>query len=226
MYRLGHKLEKPRSRKPLWFSLALIAVLLIGGLIFASKQLRAPTTVTQAAPVIRKVTANSVPVKGFDEPGFDIELPSDWKLAAHLTSPYNLYRFQGTGKADVNRMLDVYQDTIPKNFMVNRVQPLEANGEKITPLGSMSENCADFTRGPSVSGQQGTPAKWEGIDFLCDLNNYQRNVVGTTTKGSINTITLKSATGNTHQFFFAYTDNSINANYTTFYSALTSFSTK
>lgn len=226
MYHYRIKTKLPKRRWPLFLAVAGLVFLVGGVIIFILQNLKSNTVVTQAAPVIRKVTATSVPVKAFEEPGFHIELPDDWKLISHLDSPYNLYHFQGTAKANTSRILEVYQDIIPTNFMVNRVQPIEANGEHVTLVGNVSENCADFTKGPPAAGQRGTPAKWNGIDFLCDLNNPLRNVVGTSAIGGINKISLKSSGGQEHLFFFAYTDNSIAPDYTTFYTALSSFASK
>lgn len=226
MYRHGYKARQYRSRRPVWIGFGCLVLVVFGGLFLASKYLKPDTKVSQAAPVVRKVTAGASAVKGFDEPSFELELPTDWKLVSHTDQPYNLYYFQGTTVASRSRILQVYQDTIPINFMVNRVQPIEANAEHISAVGTVSDNCAEFTKGPSVPGKPGTLAKWVNVDFLCDLDNYERNVIGTSAKGSLNSVSLKGPSGAEHKFFFAYSDQSINPNYDTFYTALKSFSVK
>ena len=226
MYQIGLKPKIHRRRWPLWLGLtgSLLLVVIIG--VIASRHLKSQTKLSQAPAVITKVRPSSTPLQSFDEAGFEIELPSDWKLVTHLDQPYNLYHFQGSAKDSVGRILEVYKDTIPVNFAVNRVQPIEASGGKVAAVGGVSENCADFTKGPGTLGTTGAPAKWQGVSFLCDLDNVQRNVIGTSTLGGVNRVTVKGQTGTPHQFFFTYTDHSINPNYATFYGVLDSFSAK
>ena len=226
MYKLGHKAQH-KKHWPIWVWVAcgLLAVALI--LIFLNFTVLNPkTTITQSAPVVTKVTASGSPLKLFDEPGFTIKLPSDWQLVTHLTQPYNLYRFQGTNKTNSGRILEVYQDVIPVNFAVNRVIQVEASGSQVSAIGSVSDNCADFTKGTKAPNAYGVLAKWQGADFLCDIDNTQRNVVGTSAQGGLNKVVVTGASGTPHPFFFTYADHAINANYGPFYSALTTFTVK
>lgn len=71
------------------------------------------------------------------------------------------------------------------------------------------------------------PAKWDGVDFLCDMDSKFRNVVGSSSPGNINKVTLTSQTSFTpHSFFFVYEDNNYNPEYTIFYEMLDSFKVK
>jgi len=73
----------------------------------------------------------------------------------------------------------------------------------------------------------GASAKWQGIDFLCDQNNLERDVVGTSSLDGINTVSLNSPSGGgAHKFFFTYTNQSINGDYSVFTDAVTSFKMK
>lgn len=226
MYRMGHKPKKTR-RIPVWIwpsaSLLFVALLLI---VLNYLFLKPKTTITQSAAVTTKVTAGDAATKVFDEPSFTLKLPSDWKLVDHFVQPYNLYRFQGTTKTNAGRIMEVYQDVIPVNFAVNRVIQLEPSGNQISSVGSVSDNCADFTKGTKAPGAYGVLAKWQGTDFLCDVDNTQRNVVGTSSQGGLNKVVIKGDSGGTHAFFFTYADHSINANYGSFYAALSSFTVK
>jgi hypothetical protein len=115
-------------------------------------------------------------------------------------------------------------DTIPTNIGVNRVLPVQGEGSRVIPT-TVSDTCADFT-GDKVPGNQNTPAKWGGIDFLCDLANYERDVVGTSSSDGVNTVKVTGATTGTHQIFFTYTDNGATPDFTIFVNAVTSFRMK
>ncbi len=224
MYRVGLKPNKKKRRWPLWLAACLVVLLLIIGGVFLGTRVHTATTITQAAAVTTKVNNALATSKTFSEPGFDLKLPTDWTLREHITGEYNIYRFQGTGKLSVGQILDVYQDTTPVNFPVNRVQPVEASGTHITADGSISDNCADFTKAAPASGQSGNPAKWQKVDFLCDLHNTTRNVVGTSAAGSINKVIVQGEGGTTHSFFMSYTDHGLTPDYGALYGAIETFS--
>lgn len=224
MYRVGSKPNKKKRRWPLWLAACFIVLLLVIGGVFLGTRVHTPTNITQAAAVTTKVNSAAVMSKLFSEPGFELKLPTDWTLREHITAEYNIYRFQGTGKVSVGQILDVYQDSTPVNFPVNRVQPVEASGTHITANGSISDNCADFTKAAPASGQSGNPAKWQNVDFLCDLHNTARNVVGTSAAGSVNKVVVQGDSGANHNFFFAYTDHGLTPNYGPLYGAIESFS--
>ena len=224
MYQLGLK-PRLQRRWPLWLGIGtLFLIVFISAAVFVLRSLKPSTTVSTSAAVTTKVTATTSPLKLFNQPGFSLQLPSDWKLVEHLTQPYDLYRFKGGSKATVNQLLDVYQDVMPVNFAVNRAQQVEADGEHMASVGNVSDNCAQYTRGSTTLGMTGSPAKWQDTDFLCDLNNTSRNVVGISATGAINTVVLKGPDGHPHKFFMTYTDNTINPNYSTLDSAISTFS--
>lgn len=227
MYHLGLK-PKTSHRLLLWVGvLGLLVLLGVGLYLFARQYLKSETTIKQSDAVVTKVTVNAPPLRLFDQADFTMQLPTDWTLATQTSKPYNLLRWQGGGKSKVGRFMEVYQDTIPANFAVNRVMPVEASGNTVAVLGEVSDNCADFTNtGGAPQTSRGTAAKWHGVDFLCDLGNYERNVVGTSSVGAINSLTMRSASGTTHKYFFTYTDNNINPDFSTFYNALGSFKLK
>ena len=224
MYRVGTKPQAKKRRWPLWLGLIWVLVCLLALGVFLGSRVHSRTNITQAAPVTTKVTASSSTLKLFSQPNFELKLPVNWKLVAHITGEYSIYRFSGTGPAASLRSLDVYDGTIPVNFAVNRVQPVEANGTHLSANGSISDNCAEFTKAAPASGQAGSAAKWQNIDFLCDLHNVTRNVVGTSASGGINRVAVEGQDGLKHNFFLAYTDHGLNPDYAAFYSAIESFS--
>ncbi len=222
MYRHGHK-SKKQTRLPLWIVLSFaFIVMLILLVVFASRFIKADTSIQQSEAVTRTVTPSASAYKSFDTPVFKFDLPAEWKQAESVPSQYDIYRFTSGGKTPGTRSVDVYVDTIPTNFPVNRVIALEPSGDKVVMNGEISENCADFTKGPSSPGSTGTLAKWQSIDFLCDLANSARNVVGTSSKGAVNSVTVTGASGAARKLFFVYTENSITPDYAPFTAALNS----
>ena len=225
MYRVG---TRHRRKRIMWslISLTVLALGLIGGL-FVQRLLHPKTTLNQSQAIVTKVKASAVPIKLYDEAAFSVELPSDWKLGERSTAPYNVYRWQGTSKSSNATTLEIYQDTIPVNFVVNHVLAVTADGNQVTADGEISDNCANFTKDTSATpGVYGVHGKWQGIDFLCDLSNTARNVVGTSSAAGINSVTIKGPTNLRHKFFFTFTDHSLSSDYTPFYNALLSFRVK
>ena len=173
------------------------------------------------------VSTNAVSVQTFNEPVFSIQLPIDWKLISHTTGIYDSYTWQDTTKYEDNRNLNLYVDTIPTTAAVDRLQPVIAEGDRLQ-VGVMSDNCLTFVGPTKINAQsaQSLPnqvAKWQGINFICDLGNYNRNAVGTSSPQGINTVTLTGPTTGQHSFFFLYTDHNITPDYTIFTNALASF---
>jgi hypothetical protein len=160
----------------------------------------------------------------FDEEAFTFSLPADWKkLGPANTSSYPKYSYQATLKNADNRYLDIYMDKLPLDMAVNKAVAVKAEGAKLSH-GSVSDNCANFTARPG--GALKVQAKWDGVDFLCDMDSMTRNVTGTSAQGSINKVELISPGMSKHTFFFVYTDNNFSPDYGIFYDFLDSFSVK
>jgi hypothetical protein len=228
MYRVGNRITHHRKRT-VW-TIALLLVL-IGGLITTGstlkKRLLPHTHITNSATVVKQVTIAKAAAQTFDEGVFTISLPTSWKAVAGEKQPYDLYRFEGDIGTPNEQVLEIYQDTIPVNFAVNEVLPVSSAGAQLAPLGTISDNCDTFTKSTAaIATSAGTPAKWSGINFLCDLNNTERSVIGTSSPDGVNTVTLDGPTSGKHSFFFDYSDTSISPDYTTLYNALASFRVK
>jgi hypothetical protein len=160
----------------------------------------------------------------FDEAAFFFKLPPDWKKTGQiLTGPTKKYSYQATLKNAENRYLDIYVDAIPQDMAVNKAVAVRAEGAKLTH-GNVSNNCIEFTNKPA--GGFVAPAKWDGVDFLCDYGSTGRNVIGTSAPGSINKVELTNAGFSKHSFFFVYTDHNYTPDYGIFYDFLDSFSVK
>ena len=91
----------------------------------------------------------------------------------------------------------------------------------------VSENCVNFTDAKYKDGRTGiAPAKWQNIDFLCDMANIQRPVVGAISSDGINYIKLTGPTTGEHKLFIVFADYGVNPNYSVLYDILDSFKMK
>ena len=224
MYRLGEPLAHYHKRI-VWVVVIAVVLVTVIAFLLVHYLVRANMAIGPTPPATTTSVASGVATKTLDEPLFTIALPTDWQLAASMSSP-SMYRFVATAKPDNARWLDVYVDSVPNNFAMNRMLPVQANGTGITVIGTVSDNCVNFT-GPGVTVGSGTaPAKWEGITFTCDTGNYIRDVVGIGTGTADNSVALTSTDKGTHKFYFVYTDNDASADYTLFTSALKTFQLK
>jgi hypothetical protein len=224
MYRLGDNPIKRRHRHMVFF--AVLVLLLLGAGIFTKNSLRSDTTVSPPPPAVSStVAADTGKTKNIDEPMFSLDVPADWKLANRQTSPVDSYTWESTDSKAAGRAITLYIDTLPTTMGVNRALSVQANGSSITAIGDVSDNCASFTSPTAGQPAVATPAKWGGAAFLCDLGNYERDVVGIVSNDGINKLNVAGQTG-MHSLFFTYTDNNIQPDFNIFISALQSFRLK
>lgn len=224
MYRLG---EREHNHRKLYIVLGLLAVLIVA-LFFWARHFLSPDTQLSGTPVpkITNVTYDQTKLQTIDEPDFSMSIPATWKLnTTTMDVPKPMYVWQGTVGEDRTRWISVFVDASLASFAVNRALHIQANGAAINVIGSTSDNCTSFTG--AVSSQTGkSPAKWETIDFLCDSGNYERDVVGIVSSDGMNNVNLDGPTKGIHHYFFTYTDNSNQPDYTIFTGALKTFKAK
>ncbi len=224
MYRADKRGKSRRRRALKWIVALVIVVALIGWAVVAIRHaLKPKTTITQARALTTQVTYSNQ-TKHYDEGDFSLNLPATWRPVPRPPHTYNSFTWQSSDQVTNGQVIEVYEDTIPVNFAVNRVLIVEGENDHLSVDGSASDNCSNYTLNePSASSSIGAPAKWQGINFLCDQANRQRDVIGTSSTDGINTVILKSQAGGTsHKFFFTYTDYSVNPDYTVFYNTLNS----
>lgn len=224
MYRIAnrHKTRRRRSRFWLGFTLFFLAIVAFG-LVQFLQSLHQTTVVSASKAVITKVSYQGK-VKHYNEGNFSIDIPSDWQPAPRPPYTYQSYTWRTTDKADAIQ-IEIFEDTIPTNFAVNRALIIDGAGNHLELTGQASDNCVKFTN--DTSGGQaglGVKAKWQNIDFLCDRTTTTRDTIGTSSADGINTVVLKGSDGTSHKYFFTYTDNQLSPDYTVFYNALSSFS--
>lgn len=200
------------------FVVGIAALVFVG--LWLRRELRPQTVIHETTPTSTYI--GLLPTQAFHLKTFQINLPKDWQQITPPTASA-AYSWRGATKDNNARALDVYIDAIPANFAVNRMLPLTANGSGVQATGGVSNNCSTFTLASTTDPHTGiAPSKWDGIDFLCDMANYVRNVVGTSSADGVNTLSVSGPSG-THRYFFVYTDHSGEPEYDTFTQALQSF---
>ena len=222
-YKLNTR-EKSRRRRIIFWCIVLLLVLalLFASFIIIRDKLRPKVVIKQSTAISSKVVYADK-TKHYDEPDFGIDLPTSWHPVPRPVGPYQSYTWQSSDVGTDGQQIELYEDTIPTQFAVNRILIIDGEVDHVTLNGTASDNCSKFTKGAATI-QEGAPAKWQGIDFICDQSNTERDVIGTSSTDGVNTvILLNQSTGIKHKFFFTYTDYSLNPDYTIFYNALNSF---
>lgn len=221
MYKLGRSTH--HSHK---IAAALLFIAICGtvfGVVWLVKYLQPENTVSQSEPRTTHVSVAAPKTKTVKGDGFSMEVPEKWKSVKNDTI-YNMYSWQGTGKVDSPRRVDVYVDKLPTTMSLNRMLPVKADNDGLVIAGDVSENCVNFTDKKNMNRLTGdAPAKWSGINFYCDMSNYVRNVVGIGSSDGTNFVRVKGESGKTHKFFIVYTDHSAEADYDVFTDILDSF---
>lgn len=220
-----HQLHANHRRRRHIRRWGFIALIIIVGLAVWLHSLKSQTQVTAAQPVTKTIVAANT-TKLWSEPFFSLKLPSGWVQVGTPTASH--YEWRGGQKGvDDSRTIDVYVNDIPANLAVNRVIAVDSNGAEIDVQGAVSANCSTFTgSGVHTPGEGPAPGLWNNLPFICDLANYERDVVGTISDQGVNTIKLTGASGQQHRFFLVYTDSSYAADYDIFTAALQSFQAK
>lgn len=226
MYRIGRRSKKHTKRKVWVFILLLLFVAIGVAGYFAYKIVQEPDeTITTTQAITREYAPpQGEDTKEFKQNEFSITLPSDWVFKGHIDRPYNVYSYQATKKNADNRTLEVFVGVVPTDVAFNRLLPVIIENDKIVVTGSVSENCVEFTGphgNPRGAGVSALPAKWLGVDFLCDMSNYTRNVVGVGTVAQRHNIVLKGPSGQ-RTFYFKYIDHNISPDYQILENALES----
>lgn len=155
---------------------------------------------------------------------FTFDLPAGWRAVTAPSTQPTAMSWTGVASGGAGRRLDVYIDNVPVALAANRLLPVQPSGDRLNPVGNVSDNCTNFTDKATESTATGTaPAKWNGVNFICDMANYERDVVVTGSSEGINTVTLSGTAGTHHQVCLVYTDNSIDPDYSVFIAVVQSF---
>ncbi len=214
------KVTSHHRRRVVRVLIALAVVATIAAGFWLRSALRPNTVIHDANATTTHI--GLLPTQEFKLNSFQINLPKDWKQVTP-SAAQAAYSWQGTTKTSAARSLDVYVDNIPTALAVNRMYPLMAEGNRLQTIGGISNNCSTFTLASTTDPRTGiAPSKWNGIDFWCDMANYLRDVVGTSSAQGINSVAV-TGPGGTHKYFFVYTDHTGEPEYDTLTAALESF---
>ncbi|HVX24285.1 MAG TPA: hypothetical protein VG992_03010 [Candidatus Saccharimonadales bacterium] len=224
MYQVDHRRKKhPRRRKLLWLFLLAFITAMVVLIIWILHHIKPDTVIHQSKAITTKVTF-ATHTKHYDEGVFSIDIPTGWKLAPRPPHTYTSFTWKTSTNGSDGQVIEIYQDTIPVNFAVNRMLVVESEDNHLTVDEPASDDCQNYTRtGVGTYNATGFLAKWQGVSFLCDANNTERDVIGTSSADGVNTVIMRSNDGTKHRFFFTYTDYQLNPDYTLFYNALRSF---
>lgn len=226
MYRFR---ERHHSHRKLFIALGCLLLVIVAGTVAGINLLKPETDIgTTPPPVVSQYAADAAKGTAVSTSLFTLTLPTGWK--ARVTTgdiPRPAYSWIGGSGDEATRWLNMYVDSVPANLAVNRVLPVQANGASLTVVSSTSDNCSNFTRPSATDTQNGAvSAKWDGTEFICDLANYNRDVVGMSSAEGINYVTLTGSTTGEHRIFMTYTDNSPSPDYSVFTNIVKSFSLK
>lgn len=232
-YRYGHRPgRRRRTRVMIMLAVSFLILAIVGGVIALDLYKHRPKPVAGTSQTIVQALDESSQNFSVDEPTFTMELPSDWTLASRQNDQYeHSVTWQATKKHEDNRTLKVYVDLMPVQKSINNLLPIAVEGNQLQP-GDVSDNCATFTQGVKpVPGDTSTrpvdtPAKWGGVDFICDLPRTIDREVGSGSVGAINTTVVTGPSKGTHKYFFLYVDHNIQPNDAIFINAIRSFRAK
>ncbi len=213
----AHKHAKLKKRL-LW----LLLVLFFAAFLYILFHVRiAPKQDTKSSPSVSKAYAPTTERRQvITKPELTFEATSGWKETPVPQTAYSpRYVYKDVKNA---RILEIYIDNPPQHFGVNKAIVVDSSNGLLSH-DSVSDNCTTFTDGTNKDQRTGiSPAKWQEVDFLCDMSNSARAVVGTISNDGINTIIVTTASGRTYKVFITYTDNNINPDYNVFYELLNS----
>lgn len=225
MYRVdkrAHRHKKIRNLSWVVFGFVLLGVLVFGllHLSFTPEQ-----EIKNSPPVSTSYATHANAKIDVEKKIFHMQLPAGWKertVTSGVAIPdYSFY----SPSADAQQ-LDIFVTTLPTTMALNKAIVVSAQGDGVA-YSAVSDNCSTFTDSSKADPRTKIiPARWQGIDFLCDTGNYARALVGIVSTEGINQVTLTGPETGAHKLFITYTDNSISPSYTTFYDILGSLRMK
>lgn len=225
MYHVGKQIHKHRRSQKI--SVIILLILFFGLLVFWLMQLKiAPSAIIRNDPPVSKnYTASDMAKVNVDKPEFKMELPAGWVERTVIASPTGP-RYTFSAKIGEAQILDIYIDNPPTNLGINKAIVVSAQGSGLTHE-YVSENCITFTDPKYKNPHTGfAPARWQEIDFICDMANTNRQVVGTISRDGMNQVHTVGASGATHTVLMTYTDNNITPSYSTLYDIIASMQFK
>jgi hypothetical protein len=226
-----HRKQRKRSAGWLWFWLTLLLIFVgIAGFI-AWDVLRTRSEQQSGDVLVSQFEVDRPAVQTIQQDTYSFELPADWVEVKRFNNKYDAgITWQATAAKQDNRYLTIYLNKLPTKLPVNRMLPVESIGRSLRH-GPISDNCAKYTPGGKVDANAASKArpviaKWDEVEFICDLPKVFDNVVGTSSSEGINSVSITGPEKGTHKYFFLYTDHNIHPNYEIFLNVIESFRAK
>lgn len=228
MYTVNHRQRHHKLfLRFLLFAIPFVAILVIAiWFIFFRDTNSTSANFTKAGAEVAVVKPDT---KDFTNEYFKITLPSSW-VADGRKNPHSYevyYEFHNTLENYDNRWLRVYVDVIPDFQKLNRLLPVSIVNNRLVP-GSLSDDCRSFTGAPtqnsSQSSGQSWKAKWQGVEFFCDMN-ISENYMGTASVDQGYSVSLANGDGSIHKYFIVYIDHNIHPDYQLLSDVVKSFET-
>jgi hypothetical protein len=149
--------------------------------------------------------------KTFDEELYSISLPTDWEL--YRRNENNLFKtneYRATKSLEDGRTLTVYMDSMPDNFALKLLLPVDVTGDRLAHR-PVSSRCEEFTKGAEDRIRDGravdvVQAKWDNVEFTCETSAYRFVVgIGEPKTGKLGAM-IRSSDGTEHMIFIVYQD--------------------
>jgi hypothetical protein len=229
MYHFDRRVKRKKKRYgfiKLIFKFTIFMAVVFGVWYYLTHQ---PSNVNNSGGILVPVKSDEPAKVHIAEPSFEMYLPIDWKeYARRPAPPLNVISWKGTSKESAARTIDVYVDTIPDTLAVNRILPVSGEEDRLA-VSPASENCMTFSADTASLSPTATaklkvlPVTWQGVQFLCDIPNSLRNVVGAGSLEGVNKVSLTGSKKGKHSYFIVYTDSSAHPDEKTFPDVLRSF---
>jgi hypothetical protein len=212
-----HHSHKKTRRRTIWIGVLLVVIALVYLLLHI--RITPKQEIKNAAPISQGYTGTRRQMIKVTKPEVSFELPNTWKEIPVTQTQFSpRYSFRDVSNA---QLLDLFIDNLPQTQGINKAIVVSSSAGSIGH-DAVSDNCVNFTEASKKNPQTGlAPAKWQEVDFICDMANHARAVVGTISKDGVNVLLVNGTTsGKTYKVFMTYTDNNITPDYSVFYDIL------
>ena len=219
MYRFDKRAHRHKRAQRRFVSIAVFCSIVGAIYLLMHLRIEPQQEVHNAPSVSRGYVANKATKLSIDKPLFHMELPGGWKEISPVPGPTAPdYSFRSPSQQA--QLLDIYMTYIPANMALNKAIVVTGQGNGLG-YDLVSDNCTTFTD-PSKTNlaTKTVQARWQGTDFICDVGNFARAVVGTVSTEGINQVTITGVQAGSRKLFISYTDNNIDPDYSILYAIL------
>src|SRR5262249_35013269 len=135
-----------RGRRKLIVACILLALIVgsVFGIRLLLHTLQPHTTLIQAKANTYYYSADNEAKQHIKNNTFTTDLPASWQPFPSHSVGNTVFSWRGTKKDDNARYIEIYIDAIPATLAVNRLLPVQANGDRISLIDTTSDNCANF----------------------------------------------------------------------------------